>query len=100
MKVLEKIKHFFGLEQKSEYIQNSIEKANIQSSLYLSSTIIVFELWMILSITFTQIFGETKRSAKWLLMHLPFYFVLVISASIMFVHAIRTLKGKKKPINI
>ncbi|MCR4954500.1 MAG: EAL domain-containing protein [Treponema sp.] len=93
---IEKIKNFFGFEKHSSYVNNYFENSNIRSSLYVSSVVIILELFMILSIFIRQINPETSRSISWFVSHLLCYILLLYSALLLFIHSIRYLKKINK----
>lgn len=92
--IIEKIKGFFGLNKNSDYVTNYFEDSNIRSSLYVSSVVIILEIFMIISVLLRQLSPETKRSLNWLVSHLSCYIIMTISATILFIHSVRYLKKK------
>ncbi len=92
MKYIDKIKSFLGLEKHSSYINNYFDKANIRSSIYVSSVIIVIELFMIGNITVRQFFEETRRSLQWFVVHITCYSVLLLAALSLLIYALRHIK--------
>ena len=77
MDKLDKLKRFLGLKQYSAYINEHFDNSNIRSSLYVSSVVIILELWMILSTLLTQL---ERRSKQWFIIHFFCYIVLLLAA--------------------
>ena len=88
MSRVDSLKRFLGLEKFSKYTQEYFDKSNIRSSLYVSSVVIVLELWMIFSTFFFQYFGDLNRSKSWLITHIGSYILLLISAGILFFYSL------------
>ena len=93
------LKRFLGLEKFTKYTNEYFDKSNIRSSLYVSSVVIILEIWMIISTLFLQYFGDLNRSKQWLITHLGSYILLLISAGILFFYSIlnhkKILKNQK-----
>jgi hypothetical protein len=87
MSRVDSLKRFLGLEKFSKYTQEYFDKSNIRSSLYVSSVVILLELWMIFSTLFFQYFGDLNRSKNWLITHIGSYILLLISAGILFFYS-------------
>ena len=94
MRIIETIKNFLGLKKNSEYVELYFSNSNVHSSLWVSSTIIVLELFMILSVVLNQIFGEHKRSSSWLTAHLSAYTILLLATAVLFAFSVIYLKEK------
>ena len=92
MKLFEKIKSFLGIGKYSAYMNEYFDKSNIKSSIYVSSVIILLELFMIASITIRQFFEETRRTAQWYVIHLTCFLVLLIAALALFIYSVRHVK--------
>ncbi len=88
----ESLKKFFGLEDYSPYIKECMDKANIKSSLYVSSVVVVLELWMIILTVARQFNDDTRRSVDWLVTHLSCYVVLFAVALSLFIYSVRHIK--------
>lgn len=82
------LKNFLGIETFTKYTREYFDKSNIRSSLYVSSVVIILEIWMIVSTLFLQFFGDLNRSKQWLLTHLGCYILLLFSASILFTYSL------------
>lgn len=93
MDKLDKLKRFLGLKQYSAYINEHFDNSNIRSSLYVSSVVIILELWMILSTLLTQL---ERRSKQWLIIHFFCYIVLLLAALILFLYSYFHLKKVAK----
>ena len=87
-KLVEKIKRALGIGKYSEYIRDFFDKSNIKSSLYVSSVIIILELFMITSITVRQFFEDTRRSSQWYWTHISCFLILLIAAFVLFIYSI------------
>ena len=82
------LKKFLGIETFTKYTREYFDKSNIRSSLYVSSVVIILELWMIISTLFFQFFGDLNRSKHWLITHIGCYALLLISAGILFAYSL------------
>ena len=89
---LDSLKRFLGIEHYSKYTNEYFDRANIYSSLYVSSVVILLEFWMILSTLFFQFFGDLNRSTSWLITHLACYILLLFSALILFIYSLLHVK--------
>ena len=96
MGIFDKIKNFLGIKKHSEHVEQYFSNSNVRSSFWVSSIIIVLELYMILSVVLNQLFGANKRSAAWLAMHLASYTVLLATTIVLFVFSALYLKDKLK----
>lgn len=96
---LDSLKKILGIENFTKYTREYFDKSNIRSSLYVSSVVIILELWMIISTLFFQFFGDLNRSKHWLITHIGCYALLLISAGILFsyslLHYKRIVKNHK-----
>ncbi len=96
---LDSLKKILGIENFTKYTREYFDKSNIHSSLYVSSVVIILELWMIISTLFFQFFGDLNRSKHWLITHIGCYALLLISAGILFsyslLHYKRIVKNHK-----
>ncbi len=90
----QKIKEFFGIGKHSDYLNKFFDEANIRSSIYVTSVIIVLELFMIGNILFRQLSEETRRSLQWLITHLACYSVLLASSLALFIYSVIHIKKK------
>ena len=72
---LSTIKNFFGLEKRTKYIADYFDNSNIRSSIYVSSVVVILELYMIANITIRQLSAETMRSTQWYVTHLTCFVV-------------------------
>ena len=85
---LDSLKKILGIENFTKYTREYFDKSNIRSSLYVSSVVIILELWMIISTLFFQFFGDLNRSKHWLITHIGCYALLLISAGILFAYSL------------
>ena len=90
METLSKLKRILGIQKYSDYIENYFNNSNIRSSIYVSSIVIVLEIWMILSTIFSQI---EKRSTQWVIIHMSCYTLLLIAALVLFIYSLLHLHG-------
>ena len=93
-KLLDTLKHFLGLEKRSEYVKNYFNSSNIKSSIYVSSVVIILELFMMISITIRQFSEETKRTVQWFTTHMLCYAILFLAALALFIYSVRNIKNK------
>ena len=97
MKLMEKIKAFLGVGRRSKYINDYMDNSNIWSSLYVTSVVMLLELFMMLNITLRQLNEETRRSTQWFAIHMSCFAILFLAALLLFVYSIRHAKeGFKK----
>ena len=82
------LKSFFGIENYTKYTNDYFDRSNIKSSLYVSSVVVLLELWMICSTLFFQFFGNQNRSKQWLIIHLTCYVVLFLSSLTLLIFSI------------
>ena len=92
MKLAEKIKNFLGVGKHSQYVNEFFDRSNIRSAIYVSSVVIVLELFMILNITLRQFDEETRRSTQWFAVHLTCFIILLIAALALFIYSVRHVK--------
>ena len=85
---LDSLKKILGIENFTKYTREYFDKSNIRSSLYVSSVVIILEIWMIISTLFFQFFGDLNRSKHWLITHIGCYALLLISAGILFAYSL------------
>ena len=95
MKWLNKICSFLGIEKKTPYIRSYIEASNAQSAIYLSTVVMLLEIWMIVGIFYLQFFSGNPRSSLWLWQHIPCYLALFTSSLVMHLYAVFFKRGKK-----
>lgn len=93
-KFLTTLKHFLGLEKRSEYVKNYFNSSNIRSSIYVSSVVIILELFMMTSITIRQFSDETRRTVQWFVTHMLCYAFLFLAALALFIYSVRNIKNK------
>ena len=92
MKLSEKIKTFLGLEKRTPYVNEYFDKSNIRSSLYVSSVVILLELFMIANITLRQFNAETRRTSQWFIIHISCFIILLLAALVLFIYSLRHIK--------
>lgn len=84
-KLLRKI---LGLENYSPYIKKFLDTSNIKSGIYVSSVVIILEIFMIIITIIRQQSELTRRSAEWLCTHMVCYSVLLLVAIILFIYSV------------
>ncbi len=99
-KWLNKLKSFFGLEKRSKNINDYFDNSNIRSSIYVSSVVVILELYMIASITIRQLSADTMRSTQWFVTHLTCFVVLFLAAFALLIYSIRHTKNKTSNIKL
>ncbi|MCR5789551.1 MAG: EAL domain-containing protein [Lachnospiraceae bacterium] len=93
----EKIKELIGLKKNSPYVESYLRNANIKSSIYMSTVVIVLEIWMILRVLIKYIIlSDTSRDFAWIVQHMYSYFILLTMGILMLLYAIKYLKTKGK----
>lgn len=90
-----KIKKFLGLEHYSDYVERYLEKSNAKSSIYLSSVIIALETFMIVSVAFNQISGNSVRTKQWLITHIGCYILLLLNGLALLFYSLIFMKKEK-----
>lgn len=85
---LDSLKAFLGIETFTNYTNDYFDRSNIRSSLYVSSVVVLLEIWMIISTIFFQFFGNLRRSKQWLIIHILCYSLLLLSALILLIYSI------------
>lgn len=88
MDKFDKIKAFLGIETFTKYTNDYFDSSNIRSSLYVSSVVVLLELWMIISTILFQFFGQLGRSKQWFIIHIFCYALLLISALLLLIYSI------------
>ncbi|MBR5682380.1 MAG: bifunctional diguanylate cyclase/phosphodiesterase [Ruminococcus sp.] len=90
-----------GFEKHSPYVRDYFDNVNMRKSIYMSSIIIVLEVWMIIRMTRT-IFREHLQSNFWHYFEKYYvnYIVLLTTGCIMLFCAIQFLRGKLKCRNV
>ena len=89
---LQKLKTFFGIGKHSDYINEYFDKANIRSSIYVCSVVLVLEFFMMINISIRQCFEESRRSTEWFIIHFSCFAVLFFAALALFVYSVRHVK--------
>ena len=92
MKILGKIKEFLGLQKRSQYVNEYIDKSNIKSSIYVTSVVMALELFMMISISMRQLDVETRRTTQWFIIHMSCFAILFLAALVLFIVSIRHIK--------
>ena len=82
------LKKILGLETFTKYTREYFDRSNIRSSLYVSSVVIILELWMIISTIVLQYLGNLNRTKSWFITHIGSYTLLLISAVILFIYSL------------
>lgn len=91
----EKIAGWLGLKRDSAYVTDEFDFENMRTSLYMSSVIIILEIWMIFSAVHGVVTGTRDRTPYWIVSHIGLYLLLIIVAFIVLIHSIRSLRAKK-----
>ena len=92
MKLSEKIKTFLGIGKRTPYVNEYFDKSNIRSSIYVSSVVILLEVFMIANITFRQFSEETRRSTQWFITHISCFVILLLAAVVLLIYSLRHIK--------
>lgn len=85
---LDSLKDFLGIETFTNYTNDYFDRSNIRSSLYVSSVVVLLEIWMIISTIIFQFFGNLRRSKQWFIIHILCYSLLLLSALILLIYSI------------
>ena len=92
MKILGKIKEFLGLQKRSKYVNEYIDRSNIRSSLYVTSVVMILEIFMMLNITLRQMNIETRRTVQWFVIHMSCFAGLFVASLVLFIISLRHVK--------
>ena len=92
MKMFEKFRDCLGIGKHSDYINRYFDESNLKSGIYVSSVVILLELFMIASVVIRQLLPGTKRSADWFLIHIGCYVALLCSALALFIYSVCHIK--------
>ena len=92
MALFDRIKKFIGTDKHSPYINGYFDKSNIRSAVYVSSVIIILEVFMIINISIRQFFEETRRTDEWFIVHISCFSVLLLTAIVLFIYSICHIK--------
>ena len=91
--MFEKLKRWFGLNGRSDYVREFFYDANMRAVIYMCIVVILLELWMIGRLTRIVIISW-PRTIEWMVSHYKNYVILLTSAVVMIIYAIRYRKGK------
>ena len=91
--MFEKLKRWFGLNGRSDYVREFFYDANMRAVIYMCIVVILLELWMIWRLTRIVIISW-PRTIDWMVSHYKNYVILLTSAVVMIIYAIRYRKGK------
>lgn len=92
MKLSEKIKTFLGIGKRTPYVNEYFDKSNIRSSIYVSSVVILLEVFMIANTTIRQFSEETRRSTQWFITHISCFVILLLAAVVLLIYSLRHIK--------
>ncbi len=98
----EKLKKWFGVERKSEYVKNYLQETNIRSAIYMSVIVIVLEIWMLQRQTKRLVDSGDPLTLQSFLYGNRNFLILLITGIIMLVFAVAYVRGykKKRPFSI
>ena len=85
--MLKQFKKWFGLEKRSEYVENFLFRSNVKAVIYMAIVVILLELWMIERLT-KIVLKSWPRSFEWLFDHYRNYVILLSIAVVALVYAI------------
>ncbi|HAG68550.1 MAG TPA: diguanylate cyclase, partial [Lachnospiraceae bacterium] len=86
-----------GFEKNSRYITHYLFDANIRSSIYMSTVVIVLEVWMILRVLIKYvILSDTSRDFNWIVQHLYSYVILLTMGILMLVYSVKYIRSRGK----
>ena len=91
-KKFEKLRYFFGIGKRSDYMNDYFDKSNLRSSLWVSSVVLILEFIMMVNITIRQFDEETRRSQEWFVIHLSCFVILFLAALVLFIYSVRHVK--------
>lgn len=90
-----RIKKWLGFNKHSEYVSKYLERANFNTSIYMSLVVMILEIWMLVrTFVLYVIKGDTTYGLDWIMPHVYAYCILLISASELFVFSIRYVRNK------
>lgn len=95
-KSIRTIRKILGLQGYSDYFKRYFDMDNARSGIVISIIVIILEFFMISYVTYHIIVGSTSRSLLWLVQHLGAFFVLLSSATVLYIQSKRNLDGNQK----
>ena len=87
------LKRWFGLNGRSDYVKNFFFESNMRAVIYMCIIVILLESWMIARLTRIVVISW-PRSFGWMVDHYRNYVILLITAVITLIYAVRFLRGK------
>lgn len=78
----------------SQYVKDYLFLSNVKSSIYVSTVIAALEIWMLITVITGTITSDGARSFIWIVEHTASYFLLLITAVVMFVYSIYYIKDR------
>ena len=95
----QKLLRYLGFEKRSEYVDDYFATANFRSSIYMSIVIIILEIWMLASLCYRWVTGDTSRTTKWYVEHLIWYVVFLVTAIVMIFCAVRYINAVRNKVH-
>ncbi|MBO4386333.1 MAG: hypothetical protein J5817_04865, partial [Treponema sp.] len=81
---LSKIKDFFyELSHSSDYTKDFLFKSDIRSNVFIGTTVICLELFMLLRLKFKSILKVIPQDSDWVKKHVCAYLILLAAASVL-----------------
>ena len=93
--MIDKLKTWFGLEKKSDYVRKFLFESNVRAVVYMAIIVILLEIWMIERLT-KIVIKTWPRDFDWLFSHYRNYVVLLLMGIVALVYALRYLRRKTK----
>ena len=93
--MFEIVKRWFGLNGRSDYEKDFFFQSNMRAVIYMCIIVILLEIWMIARLTRIVIISW-PRTLGWMVSHYRNYVILLVTAVITLIYAVRFLKGKTR----
>ena len=96
MAVIDFICRLLGFNKKSKYVNKHINEANIRSSIYMSTIIIILEIWMIIRSTNKYVI-DAMKTTSWFdaqFTYTSLFILFIIASGAMLIFAISYLRNK------
>lgn len=91
----DRITEWLGLKKHSPYVSKYLERANFETSIYMSLVVMALEIWMLIrTFVLYVVKGDKTYGLDWIMPHVYAYCILLASASALFIFSIRYVRNK------
>ena len=95
--MLDKLKHWLGLEKMSTYVRDFFEAANIRSSIYMACITVALEIYMLYTAFEYAVAKDMFHNTDWMISHFGWYFLLLGAGLAILIYSILYQLGKRPP---